>query len=136
GNLYHFLLSKIIYKEDVEQTVTSAINNGLLSQNDKEQVVAYLLELVHNPRLTEFFSDGYEVYIERDLYTQEGIVLRPDRFMVRGNTAHIIDYKTGSHSQNHRIQIETYANALRQIGYEIERKLIVYINEEIKILET
>ena len=136
GNLYHFLLSKIVYKEDVEQTVTSAINNGLLSQNDKEQVVAYLLELVHNPRLTEFFSDGYEVYIERDLYTQEGIVLRPDRFMVRGNTAHIIDYKTGSHSQNHRIQIETYANALRQIGYEIERKLIVYINEEIKILET
>lgn len=136
GNLYHFLLSKIIYKEDVEQTVTSAINNGLLSQNDKEQVVAYLLELVHNPRLAEFFSDDYKVYIERDLYTQEGIVLRPDRFMVRGNTAHIIDYKTGSHSQNHRIQIETYANALCQVGYEIERKLIVYINDEIKILET
>lgn len=136
GNLYHFLLSNIIHKTDLEPTVTSAINNGLLPKRDKEQVVAYLLELVHNPRLTDFFSDTYEIYIERDLYTQEGTVLRPDRFMLQGNSAHIIDYKTGSHSQNHRIQIESYASALRQIGYEVERKLIVYINDKIKILET
>lgn len=136
GNLYHHLLSKIIHKTDLEPTVNAAINNGLLSESDRKQVASYLLELVHNPKLEEFYSDHYEVYIERDLYTQDGIVLRPDRFMLRGKKAYIIDYKTGSHSQQHRIQIETYANALIQIGYEVERKLIVYINEEIKILET
>lgn len=136
GNLYHFLLSKIIHQKDIDATVSTAINNGLLNENDKDQVVKYLLELVDNPKLKTFFTDSYEIYIERDLYTQEGVILRPDRFMIQGNTAHIIDYKTGSHSPQHRIQIETYASALRQIGYEVERKLIVYINEEIKILET
>ena len=136
GNLYHYLLSKIIHQSDIEPTVKAAVNNGILAEDDKAQVVNYLLELVHNPKLKEFYTDHYQVYIERDLYTQEGTILRPDRFMLRGKTAHIIDYKTGSHSQQHRVQIETYANALRQIGYEIERKLIVYINEEIKILET
>lgn len=136
GNLYHFLLSKIIHKTDIDSTVTLAINNGLLSENDKDKVVKYLLELVDNPKLNTFFTNNFEIYIERDLYTQEGVVLRPDRFMVNGNTAHIIDYKTGTPSHQHRIQIETYAKALSQIGYEVERKLIVYINEEIKILET
>src|SRR5690606_14758898 len=62
GNLYHLLLSKIIHQKDIDPAVNWAINNGLLSENDKEQVVNYLLELVHNPKLKEFFTDHYEIY--------------------------------------------------------------------------
>src|SRR5699024_12391454 len=96
GNLYHFLLSKIIHKTDLQQTITTAINNGLLPESEKEQVSSYLLEVVSNPKLTNFYSDQYEIYIERDLYTQEGTILRPDRFMIQDNKVNIIDYKTGS----------------------------------------
>lgn len=135
GNLYHYLLSKIIDRSEVEATVTAALNNGLLSENENESVINYLQELVHNPKLTNFFTEAYKVYTERDLYADNGTILRPDRFMIQGNTAHIIDYKTGAYSDTHQTQINHYADALGQIGYEVESKLIVYINDEINIVE-
>ncbi len=68
---------------------------------------------------------------ERDIITKNGSTLRPDRVVIKENKATIIDYKTGKRDIRYKDQIDSYADALEEMGYAIENKIIIYINEEI-----
>ena len=42
----------------------------------------------------------------------------PDRVMVKGNDAIVLDYKSGIKEEKHKSQVRKYASLLEEMGYE------------------
>jgi CRISPR/Cas system-associated exonuclease Cas4 (RecB family) len=74
------------------------------------------------------------VYNEREIITGSGQIIIPDRLIVNASgKAVIIDYKTGQYLQKHQQQLQTYASVVQQLGYIVEKKILVYIHPELTI---
>lgn len=63
------------------------------------------------------------------------VFFRPDRLVLKDRIAVIIDYKTGLENKGYEAQINDYAQVLEEMGLIIDKKLIVYTNDTIKVLE-
>jgi CRISPR/Cas system-associated exonuclease Cas4 (RecB family) len=72
---------------------------------------------------------GLRVFNEREILTENGLVLRPDRMVFRKEGAAVLDYKTGVPKPEHRAQVRAYRQAVEESGYAVESAILVYINE-------
>ena len=59
---------------------------------------------------------------------------RPDRVVLKDDELVIIDYKTGVKDKEHNDQIDSYAHYFSQLGYKNIKKILVYINEGIEVV--
>lgn len=65
-----------------------------------------------------------------------GLILRPDQIAINDQMeAVIIDYKTGSERSQHQNQLEEYQTILKEMGFKVLKKILVYINGDIQIKE-
>jgi len=134
GNLYHFLLSKIDYEDDLESVLQDALQNGTISHNELDTINEDLFKLIQHPKIKEYFSRDYKVYNELDIYTSDKELMRPDRLVIdNNNNVTIIDYKTGSYKPSFKQQLNKYAVAIEEMGYTVENKLLVFINQGVEI---
>ena len=63
-------------------------------------------------------------------------IIIPDRLVLNAKKeAIIIDYKTGEPSKRHHQQLLKYAQVLKTMDFKVIQKLLVYINEEIGVVE-
>lgn len=134
GNLYHLLLSRVKYAEDLEEILEEALLTGELSETFFSDISQKLLQLINHSKLAPYFTAGYTIYNEYDIYTQNGSIIRPDRLAIdQDNNAVIIDYKTGNFNNTYINQLNSYALAVDQMGFKTEKKLLVFINETIEV---
>jgi len=87
--------------------------------------------------IKSWFDGSYAVYNERSLLKFD-ILLRPDRIMISGKKAVVVDYKTGeSKSDNYQWQVKRYARILKETGMENVQGYLWYIrlNEVEKVCE-
>jgi CRISPR/Cas system-associated exonuclease Cas4 (RecB family) len=76
------------------------------------------------------------VYNEREIMTSSGKTIIPDRLVVFKNlTAVVIDYKTGEHYDKYEAQLEKYATIIEEMGYNVVKKILVYINDGLQVIE-
>ena len=87
--------------------------------------------MLDHPQLAPYFETGNTVFNERDILMADGSIERPDKVVLKDTGVTIIDYKTGVKDSRYKLQIEEYASAYLNMGYTIEHKIIVYINENI-----
>ena len=135
GNLVHLVMSKITTPHDVDFSIKSVVSDGHIKASESESLKQIVLSIINHKMLSAYFSTDYLIYNEKDIITKEGHFFRPDRLVVKGNKAVIIDYKTGVENKKYEAQINDYSNVLKEMGYVIKKKLIVYTNDTIKILE-
>ncbi|XLS29078.1 UvrD-helicase domain-containing protein [Flavobacteriaceae bacterium M23B6Z8] len=134
GNLYHLLLSKIKYASDLKEIMEEALFAGTISPAARPDLQLTLSNVIHHPELQEYFSTAYTIYNEYDIYTKNGQIIRPDRLVISAtNEAILMDYKTGSFSSSYLAQLEYYAKAVQEMGFEVQKKLLVFINDTIEI---
>lgn len=133
GQWVHQLLSEVFLEKDVDNVIDSAEKYGELDAESLATVSRLLKELVHHPEIEKYFSSEYEIHNERDILTQNGVVLRPDRIMIKDRKAHIIDYKTGEERDSYHEQLYTYAAVLGDMGYEVGDKILIYLADEINV---
>jgi len=135
GNLIHEILSKITTGNDIAEVVEHYVYVGILSAAEKTSVLTTLNDIVKHPELAPFFEQNNKVYNEQEIVTPEKKIIIPDRIIIKNGKATIIDYKTGSPSSKHKAQIKNYANALSQLGFQVQRKILVYIDKKIVVEE-
>ncbi len=131
GNLIHNVMSLIENRDDVPSAIKRLRQNGDIPVEETDTITAKVDQILRHPLLTRFYDEGLRVYNEIDILTQEGRLLRPDRIVIEGKKATLIDYKTGKKSPKYREQLYDYADTLEDMGYEVENKIIVYIDETI-----
>jgi len=135
GNLIHLILSKIKYKKDTNSVFQELILNGTITTEQEELLKPILVNLIENSEMAIYFEDNLEVFNERAILTKGGKTLIPDRIVFKGKKATVIDYKTGSFDLKHEGQVNSYASVLSDMGYEVDKKLLVYLDDKIKIRE-
>ena len=111
----------------------NAIEEGRLKEQDEELVGKTIFGVVDHPELQQYFSEDIISYNEREVISEEGELLRPDRIIINDNRVSIIDYKTGSEDLKHHRQINSYARVFEAMDYTVEKKLLVYINDDLHI---
>lgn len=131
GNLIHYILGLIKTEKDIDIAINSVLKNGSIAQSELSTIRLKVEQIIRHPKLEDFFTEKYTVMNERDILTDTGSLLRPDRIVLNNKEAIIIDYKTGKKNPKHKEQIYSYADALEQMGYIVKEKIIVYINERI-----
>ncbi len=130
GNLFHDTMAEIKYENDASEILENIKKRAIVSESDFKILKEAVEALIRDEKLNHLFQPSEKVENERDLITSEGKILRPDRlnFHPDGSVS-IIDYKTGSQSKKHRIQINQYAAALSEMNFKIAEKILVYTSE-------
>jgi ATP-dependent exoDNAse (exonuclease V) beta subunit len=135
GNVVHEILSLVKTKADVELAIVKAIESGLITINQKELVFKTIQEIVNHSELSICFEDGNEVLNEQTIIQKEGKTIKPDRMVLTKNKdVYLLDYKTGTHNPKYQLQLENYQKAIELMGYKVIKKSLIYIGEEINVV--
>ena len=133
GEVVHEILARIHTEADLEKSVHWAIRNGLITEAEKEEISAYIHQIIVHPDAKEYFSEEVAVMNEKDILLTNGNRIRPDRLCISGKNMSIIDYKTGGFVDKHSRQVENYAEHLEAMGYIIKEKLLIYTTNPISV---
>ena len=128
GILMHLWLSYIRTWDDAEPTLAKLIKQGQVTDNQAQEMrqqLQKLQALIARENHHDWFSNQYTILSEQDIITPSGNMQRPDRVMISGKHAIVIDYKFG-HEQptSHLEQVRDYMSLLRQMGYTTEGYII------------
>ena len=135
GNTIHEILSFVKTKDDIDVAITKAIENGLMIFTQKEEVTKTIHEIVNHYDLIDFYAQGNKVLNEQTIIQKEGNLVKPDRMVLNANNEiYLLDYKTGSHLPKYKVQLDQYQNAIEAMGFKVVKKSLVYIGEEIDVV--
>ena len=122
GELMHHVLSDIEEKDDLEKALKRAlVIKGLIATERQYDKIRNLLErALSNPKAKNWFNGTYKLFNERSILVadSEENSRRPDRVMIKGDTAVVVDYKFARPREEHKTQVQLYMKLLRQIGYK------------------
>ena len=136
GNIIHKVLSEIVCQDDVNFAITNALEIGLIHINQKEVVQKTITDIINHDDLRIYYSRENTVYNEQTIIQNEGKTVKPDRIVITSiNEVFLLDYKTGIHSDKHKVQLENYQNVLEKMNFKVVARTLIYIGEKIEIVQ-
>ncbi|MCI2228649.1 UvrD-helicase domain-containing protein [Polaribacter sp. MSW13] len=136
GNLLHEIFAKINTKQDVDFVLSQYHQKGILNDLQMISVKRNIEEVVNHLELKTYFSKDVTVFNEREIIDVDNQIVIPDRLVLNSkNEVVIIDYKTGNPSKEHHQQLLKYERVLKTMGFKIIKKILIYINSKIDVVE-
>ena len=129
GTFLHYGFSLIKTAEDIGAATRQLLAEGLLANAERDGFESLCRSMVEHPLLSAYYTAEWQVYNEKDIITKNGLLLRPDRLLIRGREAALIDYKTGKPKEEDRRQLGQYAGALEEMGLQLQRSILVYVSD-------
>ena len=136
GIAMHYVFSLIEYADDIDAAVERACAEGVAGCSRQE-----LLEMVERKVASVeqygWFGKEYKVLNECSILTPSGEEKRPDRVLVKGDEAIVIDYKFGAYSQEdtaqlagYKKQVSRYRELLTAMGYTNVKGYLWYLSAD------
>ncbi len=97
-----------------------------------EELGRQIVEILESVKERGWFSDKYKVYKEKSIVTPEGAVYRPDRVLVNGDEAVVVDYKFGEYvpyNRRYHRQVARYMQLLCDMGFAKVEGYLWYVKE-------
>ncbi|PDS22581.1 UvrD-helicase domain-containing protein [Flavobacterium branchiophilum] len=136
GNVVHEILSFIKTAADIPFAIEKALNDGLLPVVQIEFVQNSIEQIVKHPKLSAYFNPQHIILNEKTIIGPNSQTLKPDRMEVTPtNKVLLLDYKTGSYDEKHLMQMNFYQQEIEKMGYSLLHKSLVYIGNEIIVLD-
>lgn len=129
GKLVHAIMANIQSSTDIGPALNMVFAEGKLTEEGSDELHKKIQTILAKPEMQPFLSGDYHAMDEREILTESGKQLRPDRVLVKDDRAVIMEYKTGAEREEHKQQVAGYAKELEAMGYQIEDKLIIYIDQ-------
>ena len=136
GNLIHEMMAEIKSEKDVEKTLGRFLNKGLIANLELNKIRNLILKIICHTALKKYFGEELLVSNEREILTETGEVVIPDRLVFNDQQVTILDYKTGKPDAKHQLQVDNYAVVLQKMNFEVLEKILVYIDEEITVIKS
>ena len=129
GKLMHLVMSGIESEKDITATLNRLTIEGLIPTEEKYNRIKGLVErAVSKPDVADWFNGSYKLYNECTILgDKEKKSRRPDRVMIKGNKAVVVDYKFGRESDSYISQVREYMELLRSIGYTEVKGYLWYV---------
>ena len=134
GTVLHEIMAFIQTKEEVNFALNKAIEIGLIRSSQREIFKETIQKIVNHPELKDFFETDGQVINEQTIIKKGTRAMKPDRVVLKGNNAYLLDYKTGEKHNKHKAQIEEYELALQEMQYSVTKKALIYIGESIEVV--
>ncbi len=130
GKLVHEILAEIETVEDIETACKKAFKEGRINESERNAILEKLENSMKNSEIRRWFNGSFKVLNERNLLAP-GKLLRPDRIMVSGNQAIVVDYKWGAKNpEKYHKQVKRYAKTLKKCGFKKVEGFLWYINHD------
>ncbi|OJV44835.1 MAG: hypothetical protein BGO29_07910 [Bacteroidales bacterium 36-12] len=132
GNLMHEIFCRIQKPMDHQSIIPDFISEGRVTEEESFKISDDIDAFWKLPKVSEWFRDGVEVLNETTILTPEGHHYRPDRIILDGKEATVIDYKFGEQKlQSHNKQVRDYTLLLNSMGYDTKAYLCYVKLQEI-----
>ena len=139
GILMHEWLAQINTWQDAQPAIDHMIAEGRITptqQTIMQQQLLALQQLLQREGKEHWFTQPHMVRNEMDILTTVGKTQRPDRVMIDGKTATVIDYKFGhEHPTLYQEQLRNYTLLLQQMGYAVEAYLVYVAQQKIEQIQ-
>ena len=118
GIIMHDILRQITTKADQPKAIADLVYSGRISMDESRIVETELQHFWNLPETANWFADDARVLNETTILIPSGEQYRPDRVVIQGNEATIIDYKFGDkESKTYRQQVKRYMDLIGEMGY-------------------
>lgn len=134
GNILHEIMAFIHTKDDVDLALKKASELGLITFSQIPIFKETIHKIVNHEALTLFFNSDAKVFNEQSIIKKNTKNSKPDRVTIKGNKAYLLDYKTGEKHKKHQVQLQEYQLALEEMGYEVAKKVLIYIGDAIEVV--
>lgn len=129
GILVHALLSRLHDASGLPEALRALRRDGTIDDADAARLEAELAPMLRSPALARWFAPGLEARTEATIITADGHALRPDRVVIDGRAARVLDIKTGGRSDSHHDQVRGYMRVLQELGHDPVEGALLYIRE-------
>ena len=134
GTILHEIMALIHTKETLDAALKQALETGLVLLSELEIFKNTIKKIIEQPELSVFFETNGKVYKEQAILKNGAKTIKPDRVVIKGQEAYLLDYKTGEKQEKHRTQINEYEKALQEMNYQVVKKVLVYTGENIEVV--
>lgn len=134
GIILHKIFEESINIEDFNPNIDAVCATGMLTVSEGDKLKGIIVEAMKNPTINSWYDKSYTVINERGILLPSVEIntvsqLRPDRVMVKGDCAIVVDYKFGEVNSKHNKQVERYKIILKSMGYNEVQGYLWYINK-------
>ena len=130
GTLMHKVLAQVHTIEDIDPALDTLRLSGMADEAQQIQIEQTLRALFRVAELKPYFDAGIKARNEAEILLSTGQIVRPDRVVFHtSGLLSVLDYKTGSPQKKHKEQLDGYAEALSELGYEPIEKVLIYLGE-------
>jgi len=128
GNLVHESISLIHKEEDIKTAIAETLSkNGNQTYRKWNTKITTQVQGIWNLlKNKQWTSDYFEVLNECDLSDENGILHRPDKVLINGNTGIVIDFKTGKSDDKYFHQVKEYCRLLQETGIQEVSGYLIY----------
>ncbi len=128
GTVMHRLLQSVRHRDDAERALRECCLGGLVAEADLPLVRGELERFWRLPHVEEWFAPDAVVMNEVPILTPDGRQYRPDRVVLRGGVATVVDYKFGDRERPaYHDQVRQYMRLVGQMGYRV-RGFLCYVS--------
>lgn len=135
GKLIHSILAGSHSANDAEKIIDRLYRDAVITGEERKRLAQTVTSFMEHSGVKTFFEKEATAMTEKEIITPDGISYRPDRILIEGNRATVIDFKAGMRRPEHRDQIEQYARLLADMGYAPVRKYLLYVYEKDPVCE-
>ena len=130
GIMMHSVLSEAHNRADITSRIEQLTTSGRIDKEQAEELHAMIEREFSRAEVQEWFSEWDEVRTESDILCSHTVgTRRPDRVMIRGERAVVVDYKFGErHTKAHERQVKEYMQLLSQMGYKLTEGYLWYLS--------
>jgi predicted RecB family nuclease len=116
----HEILQNIRTKNDTVAAINNCIHEGKINTTEAEKVREMLEKFWQLPKTIDWFSETNTVLNEAVILTPGAKLYRPDRVVINGRKATVIDYKFGEAEKDSYVkQVKNYMQLISEMGYDV-----------------
>lgn len=123
----HTVLSRIRFLEEIPDTLERIVLEGLISVDEKDEVLKQLQDLLTNTQIASWFDSVWDVRTEIPVLLPGGAENRIDRLLIQDKKAIVIDFKTGTPIKTDQKQVQEYIDILRKMNFTEVEGYLLYI---------
>ncbi|MDD3430994.1 MAG: UvrD-helicase domain-containing protein [Bacteroidales bacterium] len=134
GKLLHKLFSRIKKKTDAPVAVRSLVAEGLIGEEEQNELLRYTQAALEHPQAKEWYSGNYRLYNECIILYEDAQhklrEKRPDRVIRQQDRMIVIDFKFGKAMSKYRKQVAQYMQLLHQMGHKKVEGYLWYVDDQ------
>jgi ATP-dependent helicase/nuclease subunit A len=132
GNLVHDTIATVNNKNDIDHAINKVFskngNQGYIKW--REKLIAAVQELWQLLEERGWTNEDFEIENEIEICDEKGLIHRPDKVLIKGDTAIVIDFKTGKKEEPHKNQIKEYCRLIQSTGIKTVSAYLIYTTDK------